>query len=47
LQTRLSAQEKKELSQLDSEVEAWPTAESPEMIQAMEFVRQAAQQLKK
>ncbi len=45
LKTRLTAQEKKELAQLDNEVEALPTAESPEMIQAMEFIRQAAHNL--
>jgi predicted ATP-binding protein involved in virulence len=47
LKNRLSAKEKQELAQLDAEVEALPTAESPEMIQAMNLIRQAAQQLKK
>jgi predicted ATP-binding protein involved in virulence len=44
---KLSPVEKKELSKLEKEVSNLPSAESPEMIRAMEIIRQAANNLKK
>ncbi len=44
---KLSDKEKKELLQLDKEVESLPIGESPEIIRAMEFIQQAAKQLEK
>jgi predicted ATP-binding protein involved in virulence len=44
---KLTSVEKKELSKLEKEVSSLPSAESPEMIKAMEIIRQAANNLKK
>ena len=44
---KLTSVEKKELSKLEKEVSSLPSAESPEMIRAMEIIRQAASNLKK
>jgi predicted ATP-binding protein involved in virulence len=47
LKDRLNSVEKKELSQLQKEVGNLPTAESPEMIEAMELIIKTAKNLKK
>jgi predicted ATP-binding protein involved in virulence len=47
LREKLNPQEKKELGHLEKEVANIPTAESPEMIQAMEIIMQTARNLKK
>jgi predicted ATP-binding protein involved in virulence len=44
---KLTTTEKKELAILEKEVASLPSAESPEMIKAMEIIRQAASNLKK
>jgi ABC-type multidrug transport system ATPase subunit len=47
LKDRLNSVEKKELSQLQKEVGRLPTAESPEMIEAMELIIKTAKNLKR
>ncbi len=44
---KLTSTEKKELAKLEKEVSTLPSAESPDMIKAMEIIRQAASNLKK
>lgn len=44
---KLTSAEKKELSELEKEVASLPSVESPEMIRAMEIIRQAANNLVK
>ncbi len=44
---KLTTVEKKELAKLEKEVSSLPSAESPDMIKAMEIIRQAASNLKK
>jgi hypothetical protein len=44
---KLTANEKKELVNLEKEAANLPTSESPEMIKAMELIKQVANNLKK